>query len=43
MLIITGCIALIAAAVTLIGLTIWRLIRLTKESVPDCNDDFIFF
>ncbi|SDX27604.1 hypothetical protein SAMN04515617_102270 [Collimonas sp. OK242] len=39
MLIITGCIALIAVA----SLTLWRLICLTGRSVPDCNDDFIFF
>ncbi len=41
MLIITGCIALTTFAVT--GLAVWRLIRLTGQSVPDCNDDFIFF
>ncbi|GAC1315861.1 MAG: hypothetical protein NVSMB28_01080 [Collimonas sp.] len=39
MLIITGCIALITVA----GLSVWRLISLTGQSVPDCNDDFIFF
>ncbi|WP_281416101.1 hypothetical protein [Collimonas antrihumi] len=41
MLIITGCIALITVAAA--GLTVWRLIFLTGQSVPDCNDDFIFF
>lgn len=41
MLIITGWIALIT--VTVAGLTLWRLISLTGQSVPDCNDDFIFF
>lgn len=39
MFIITGGIALIIAA----GLTLWRLVCLTERSVPDCNDDFIFF
>lgn len=39
MLIITGCIALLTVA----GLTAWRLIRLAGQSIPDCNDDFIFF
>ncbi|SFI46744.1 hypothetical protein SAMN04515618_12713 [Collimonas sp. OK307] len=41
MLIITGCITLITLAIA--GLTAWRLIRLTGQSLPDCNDDFIFF
>jgi len=25
------------------GLAVWRLIWLTGQTVPACNDDFIFF
>jgi|APAra7269096768_1048522.scaffolds.fasta_scaffold38055_1 hypothetical protein len=39
MLIILGFITFAVAA----GLALWRLIRLTGQIVPDCNDDFIFF
>ncbi|WP_268907116.1 hypothetical protein [Collimonas silvisoli] len=41
MLIIAGSIIFVAAAV--IGLALWRLIYLTGQLVPACNDDFIFF
>lgn len=34
---IAGCLVLI------VGLTLWRLIYLTGKTLPDCNDDFIFF